>query len=843
MGTSLQPVNAVATTEVSNRQFWSLVARNRFLIVAALLITPILSGIAASLVTPVFEGTATVSIEKKATPVPSLIDGALQDNKVDVAAEIELLGSRSMAEATVDSLSLHVTAMHPFRFFANGSVLSPPRPVPRQNLFKVLIAPRRARPAAYRLEPQKGGDVKVFDRATGNLVARLAPGQPGAIGDLRVVLADSAASEGTVSLDIAAFGNAVVGLRAGLDVRRPSRDVNTIAVTYQSADPTLVRDVPNTLLTQFVALRRDLNKTEARSTVRFLRQQLDTLGRSLAESEDRLVAFRARNQGLLSRPATTQRADRDEGRLAQDRAERQLEVQSLEQVLGDVGVAAKTRSPDSTSAYFRLMAFPHLMTSIQPRLQTLSEVENQRAQLLVRRTRDNPEVVQLNTRAREIEQQVDYLARRYLSDLGGQLRNIDSTLNVSGRQSAAAPGAELDLARLERQNKSNELLYTMVQSRLKEAEIAQAVDDSRIRILDPAELGAFAVKPDKGRYLKLSLFVGLALGLALAFLREMLDSTVHINEDMLSVVGGSALGLIPHIRSSQTTDLRYAASQVIPGMSPDNSRTSAQFRQDRIISAADPGNPIVEAYRTLRTNLTFARPDPGPKTVVFTSPSPRDGKTTTASNLAIVLAYQRLKVLLIDADMRRGSVHKVFEIDQQPGLSNLLIGGTRASECIRRIELGEDHALDVIAAGTFPPNPAELLGGERLHQLIQEFERWYDFVIFDSPPLNLVTDAALLGAKAGGIVIVGRANHTERAAVQFAVEQLKAVRAPVLGFVLNDFVFQRDYRTRGGAGYDYYGYRGAAYAERYGENGTSNGHGSGEVGTGWRNRVKALFKV
>ncbi len=836
MGTSLQPVNAVATAEASNRQFWSLVARNRFLIVAALVITPLLSGIAASLVTPVYEGTASVIIEKKQTPVPSILEGTLASDKVDIAQEIELLASRSMAEATVDSLSLHVTATHPFRLFAGGSLLSPPRPVPRYLLFKVLLAPRQARAAAYRLEPQSGGDVVVIDRASGNRIARLAPGQPGAIGDLRVVLADSAFAEGSVNLDVAEFGAAVAGLRGGLDVRRPSRDVNTITVTYQSADPTLVRDVPNTLLTQFVALRRDLNKTEARSTVRFLRQQLDTLGRSLAESEERLVGFRSRNQGLLNRPAAVQRADRDEGRLAQDRVERQLEAQSLEQVLTDVGVAAKSRSPDSTSAYFRLMAFPRLMTSIQPRLATLSDVESERAQLLLRRTRDNPEVQQYNARAREIEQQVEYLARRYLADIRSQLRNIDSTLNVSGRQSAATPGAELDLARLERQNKLNEQLYTMVQSRLKEAEIAQAVDDARIRILDPAELGTFAVKPDKPRYLKLSLFVGLALGLALAFLREMLDSTVHINEDMLAVVGGSALGLIPHIRSSQTGDLRYVASQVIPGLSPDGSRASAQFRQDRIISAADPGNPIVEAYRTLRTNLTFARPDPGPKTVVFTSPGPRDGKTTTASNLAIVLAYQRLKVLLIDADMRRGSVHKVFEIDQQPGLSDLLIGGTRASECIRRIELGEDHSLDVIAAGTFPPNPAELLGGDRLHQLVQEFERWYDFVIFDSPPLNLVTDAALLGAKAGGIVIVARANHTERAAVQFAVEQLRAVRAPVLGFVLNDFVFQRDYRSRGGPGYDYYGYNGGAYNERYGENGNAEA-------IGWRGRIRKLLGV
>ena len=833
MATEQAPV-AGRSGEASNRQFWSLVARNRFLILAALVFTPVLSFIMASLVTPVYEGTATVSIEKKPTPVPNLLDPTRFD-KVDVAAEVELLGSRTMAEATVDSLALHVKVTRPFEVLAGGSLLAPPRPVSRSQMFSALVAPREARSGQYSLHRRKDGTVAVTDRESGKQVAVLSVGVPAALGDLRVVLSDSSAEHPDVNLDVVPFGAAVGELRATLDVRRPSRDVNTVAVTFQSGDPTLVRDVPNALLTRFIFIRREINKTEARSTVRFLRQQLDTLGQQLAGSEDRLVAFRGRNPNLLTRNTELQRQDRDVGRLQQDRVDRQVEMQSLTQVLGEVQSTAKTRGPDSTSAYWRLMAFPRLLPTIQPRLSALSDQENQRAALLVRRTRDVPEVQQITARIREIETQIDYLTRRHLLDLGRQVAIIDSTLSVSGKETAAQPVAQLDLARLERQNKVIEQLYTMVQARLKEAEIAQAVDDARLRILDPAELPGAPIKPDKGRYLKLSLFVGLALGIALAFLREMLDGTIHINEDMQQVVGASALGLIPHIRSATTTDFRYVASQMIPGISPDSRRTTGSFRSERIISAADPGNPIVEAYRTLRTNLTFARPDPGPKTVVFTSPSPRDGKTTTASNLAIVLAYQRLKVLLIDADMRRGTVHKVFEIEQTPGLSNLLVGGTRAADCIKRVELGEDHQLDVIPAGVFPPNPAELLGADRMHQLIQEFERWYDFVIFDSPPLNLVTDAAVLGAEAGGVVIVGRANHTERAALQFAVDQLRAVRAPVLGFVLNDFIFQRDYRTRGTTGYDYYGYRGE-YAERYGGEGSN-----GATPMTWRKRLAKLF--
>ena len=386
MATEQAPV-AGRSGEASNRQFWSLVARNRFLILAALVFTPVLSFIMASLVTPVYEGTATVSIEKKPTPVPNLLDPTRFD-KVDVAAEVELLGSRTMAEATVDSLALHVKVTRPFEVLAGGSLLAPPRPVSRSQMFSALVAPREARSGQYSLHRRKDGTVAVTDRESGKQVAVLSVGVPAALGDLRVVLSDSSAEHPDVNLDVVPFGAAVGELRATLDVRRPSRDVNTVAVTFQSGDPTLVRDVPNALLTRFIFIRREINKTEARSTVRFLRQQLDTLGQQLAGSEDRLVAFRGRNPNLLTRNTELQRQDRDVGRLQQDRVDRQVEMQSLTQVLGEVQSTAKTRGPDSTSAYWRLMAFPRLLPTIQPRLSALSDQENQRAALLVRRTRD-----------------------------------------------------------------------------------------------------------------------------------------------------------------------------------------------------------------------------------------------------------------------------------------------------------------------------------------------------------------------------------------------------------------------------------------------------------------------
>ena len=180
MATEQAPV-AGRGGDASNRQFWSLVARNRFLILAALLFTPLLSFILASLVTPVYEGTATVSIEKKPTPVPNLLDPTRFD-KVDVAAEIELLGSRTMAEATVDSLALHVRVTRPFELLNGGSILAPPRPVSRAQMFSAVVAPREARSGQYNLRRHRDSTFVVTDRESGQRVAVLKVGVPAALG-------------------------------------------------------------------------------------------------------------------------------------------------------------------------------------------------------------------------------------------------------------------------------------------------------------------------------------------------------------------------------------------------------------------------------------------------------------------------------------------------------------------------------------------------------------------------------------------------------------------------------------------------------------------------------------
>ncbi|HEY0304984.1 MAG TPA: polysaccharide biosynthesis tyrosine autokinase, partial [Longimicrobiales bacterium] len=295
--------------------------------------------------------------------------------------------------------------------------------------------------------------------------------------------------------------------------------------------------------------------------------------------------------------------------------------------------------------------------------------------------------------------------------------------------------------------------------------------------------------PNKPFNIALALLLGLALGMAAGFLRETLDTTIHTREELQSESGTvPILGTIPRIRA---TGAAMNGDRVWWRIRPTTVHISPDTRKSRLVAGRNPRGAASEAYRTLRTNIAFARAEAPAKTMVFTSPAPGDGKSTSSSNLAITLAQQGLRAILIDADMRRGAIHEAFDVAQKPGLSDYLGGVVGLEDVIHNVELAGAR-FDFVATGTTPPNPAELLASARLQALLEHLSGEYDAVIFDAPPLNVVTDAAILGSRADGVIVVVRAGITDRSALRYALKQLDSVRARVLGCVLNDVNARRD---------------------------------------------------
>jgi len=310
------------------------------------------------------------------------------------------------------------------------------------------------------------------------------------------------------------------------------------------------------------------------------------------------------------------------------------------------------------------------------------------------------------------------------------------------------------------------------------------------------------------------------LGFLVAFVRENMDQTVRSRDHLMTLSSSPVLGLIPRIaEANQRVGGRLRAlpaggkpalaapshAVAVRGVSRVPIHTAALA--ERLVTHNDPRSPVSEAYRALRTNISFADPDKEASVLVFTSALPGDGKSTSVANLAVTLAQQGLRVLTVDADMRRGTLNVLFGIPRLPGLSNALVAkGTPVDEAIVHVRVGEDAVLDVLPTGPFPPNPSELLDSERARALFADLSERYDVVLIDTAPLNLVTDAAVLGARAGGVVLVVRANHTPAAAVKFAVDRLARVRAPLMGTLLNDIDVSKQRGNDVAYGY-YYDYR------------------------------------
>jgi capsular exopolysaccharide synthesis family protein len=285
----------------------------------------------------------------------------------------------------------------------------------------------------------------------------------------------------------------------------------------------------------------------------------------------------------------------------------------------------------------------------------------------------------------------------------------------------------------------------------------------------------------------LAAIIGVLLGLAVAVLLERLDDSIKSPDEVQEQLNLPMLGLIPAIKPGDT------------GGAPRDGTAL-----NRLATHADPRSPVAESYRSLRTNLAFTRARTELRTLMLTSPGPADGKSTTVANLAITFAQQGQRTLLVDGDLRRAVIDKTFATPRSPGLTDVLVSNVPLSTAVVATEVPN---LFVLPSGQLPPNPSELLGSPRMREVIADARSEFDMVLFDSPPLLAVTDAAVLSSMIDGVVLIIRNQKTARAGAARALAQLRAVRAPVLGAVLNDVRAGGGYY--GGYGYYYYAYYGS----------------------------------
>jgi tyrosine-protein kinase Etk/Wzc len=726
---------------------------------------------------PVYESFTTIRIDQERSGIAIVEALRTLSSGSKITTEMEELRSRTLAEGVVDSLAL-------------GAAVVQPRKTTRSALFTDIRAARSEEGARFTLQRVDNERYRVS--GPGVQGQEIAAGERVQLPGVSFVLAPAATQHEEIVLDVAPFSEAVEQFQASLDVSRPNREADLIAVTYQSTDPQLARAVPNLIAAQFIARRNDVRTSDARATAVFLEDQIGTLHEQLTTTENQLRAFQEGN-GVLGIPA---QSEAQVTRLATMQAEREhldVERQSVATVLNNL--AAQPSDPLAPSPYRALLGLPSILRNPASAevLASLNAAEAKRAELLDRYKLEAPEVQLVTQHIRQLESSLGALAMTYLRGLTEQVRGLDA--NLAGVQSELRqiPEQQLQLARLRRQATATEELYTTLTGRLKEAQILAALDDPTVRVMDPAIRPLRPVSPNAPLSIMLALFAGLLLGIGGAVMREQMDDTVR-SRDQLQLVGRvPVLGSIPRLALQTPEGRRFAAFR------PVRTVTNGK-RQPSLLVMSDMVPGVAEAYRSLRTNITFARLNHAPRIMVLTSPGPGDGKSTTAANLAITMSQQGHRCLLVDADLRRGRLHEHFGTVRDPGLSNVLLGQVMIDDVVH---IDPKGGPSVLPTGTLPPNPAELLGSERMGALLVELAQTYDMIIIDAPPLNLVTDAAVLSRHADGVLVVARAGVTQQGALTYTFAQLAAVNALVLGTILNDADPQRE-RHYGSYMRDYY---------------------------------------
>ncbi|MDO9080167.1 MAG: polysaccharide biosynthesis tyrosine autokinase [Desulfuromonadales bacterium] len=572
------------------------------------------------------------------------------------------------------------------------------------------------------------------------------------------------------------FNATVDGLRKAIKVSEVGKKTNIINVSYTNTDPILARDIVNTLVQVYLDQSLSSKTEEASRTVTFIEEQLHGTRDELERSEKNLQSYKS-TTGVVKLDTEAEELIKKLSDIEKERAAVILQRKQTEFALTALQEAARK------GEIYAPVGFRD-DPQISAMANRLTDLAVQKGALISGNTENHPQVKALQSQIDELQRKIQSTYETARRNLGRQEISIAQQIKEYEDKLRTLPAAERDLAGLMRFSKVNADIYTFLLQKHEEARIAKASTISNIKVVDPAITPDNPLKPQKKKNLLLGLLLGLMAGVGAVFFIEYLDDTIKGPEEAQRLIGAPLLAVIPFIDSDeeQQADLQTA-----------------------MITHLRPKSAIAEAFRTLRTSLHFSAINREKQILIVTSTFPGEGKSTIAANLAITLSQTGARVLVIDGDLRRPSLHSKFKHSKIPGLSELLAGDVASASVLHDTGIAN---LSLMTAGTIPPNPAELLGSEKMADLLTALRAQYDHIIIDAPPVLAVTDAPLLTNRCDLVLVVLETERVPVKAAQRMVEMLANVQAPVGGIVINDksnsSMERYGYYGRNYSTYDYY---------------------------------------
>jgi succinoglycan biosynthesis transport protein ExoP len=554
----------------------------------------------------------------------------------------------------------------------------------------------------------------------------------------------------------------------------PAEETELVAVSFTSSNPDLSARTVNAHIREFIHQGIELNTQASDEAARFLEKKLAELKRQVEQSELALNNYR-RDKGIIPGLISVN-GNQD---VVLDRLNK-LSDQAQQAHLENINLETKIELINQGHAE----ALPAVIESdmVQSLKESLDGLLAQYAAMSSQYKPSYPPLAQVIakiTRNRDaIKQEIDDVVAGVRSQYAASLRNEEALNDELKHQKDFALGlndAAVKYMILQREADTNRELYDAVLKRMKDVEVAADLHASNVSIVDPATVPQGPSSPRKVRDLLAAALLGLMAGLGLAFLLEHHDDSFKSAEEIESYLMVPQLGMIPDFRRSNS--IAYGPKPPRPPelVEPPSGRRGAALLPYGFQS------PAGEAYRMLRTALLLSRAGAPPKTTLITSAAPSEGKTTISVNLAVALAGSGKRVLLIDADLRRPQCHELLGTENRFGLTEVLSGMGEFDDLIRPTGFPN---LFLLSSGEIPPNPSELLGSDKMQEVLCLLGERYDHLLVDSPPVTVVTDAVVLSALVDGVVLVAH-KRTSRRQVNAALSHLRYARAKVFGVVLN----------------------------------------------------------